>query len=601
MDMEDVNRAVAVLPPGLRTVAIQEIARTGMSPALVAAIPMLVKQESGGQQFGPDGSVLKSPKGARGIFQIMPGTAGDLGINPDDPAQNVQGGIRYLAQMGERFKDPRLALAAYNAGPGAVQKAGGIPNIQETQDYVRKVGAELPADSYDVAAGSNQASDAYPAIPSAPKSSGLPGSAAGGASPTEQMVGINAWEREWTARAMSQPGLSKSGRAQAVDLVRKEAERRRSELKFQNTEAHYRESMDIQERNFRAREEARGITEEMRRAQADMKEQAASLKAEQSAAKDTYTRSKDRREFIGRLVNDAVPSFEADELGNKKPSALPGVVRSVVSSLDSKYRFQEDHIPRVVQEAAELASSGADAKDIFTVLSERIDAEWDAQVTASPEFQARVAAEMLNAGQGKLESEKDAAPKKGSEKGSPPEAPVTEQTSKKEKQGDVERREALAFSSLKAAPEPISSNVDPADVPQYLKDEKRYRDQRKGDLRLLRNVGIPTDSRSWGQVVDVLDRAFVRPTKDALTGAASLADTAIGLPIREAGRIISDAYERNFGETGHQNDIDMAIQAYESASPDVRAAMDVQARRKWGVTISELIQEHKKSRDKGAE
>lgn len=553
-----------------------------MSPALVAAIPRLVRQESGGQQFGPGGSVLTSPKGARGIFQLMPGTAGDLGINPDDPAQNVQGGIRYLAQMGERFKDPRLALAAYNAGPGAVQKAGGVPNIPETQDYVRKVGAGLPVGSYEVAAGGNQASDAYPAVPAAPRASGLPVPSTGGASPTERMTSINDWERHWIGIAMSKPGLSKSGRVQAVDLVRKEAERRRSELKFQNTEAHYRERMDSQERNFKAREEARGITDEIRKAQADLKEQAASLKAEQSAAKETYTRSKDRREFIGRLVNNAVPSFEADELGNKKPSALPGVVRSVVSSLDSKYRFQEDHLPRVVQEAAELASSGADAKDIFTVLSERIDAEWDAQVAASPEVQDRVAAERLNAGQGKLESEKDAVPKKDPETGSP-EAPVTEQTSKKEKQGDVERREALAFSSLKAAPESISSNVDPADVPQYLKDEKRYRDQRKSDLRILRNLGIPTDSRSFGQVADMAGRA-------------------LGLPLfQSAGRMISDAYERNFGETGHQNDIDMAIQAYESAGPDVRSAMDAQARRKWGVSVSELIQEHKKSRDKGAE
>lgn len=90
----------------------------------------LITQESGGNQ----GAV--SPKGATGIMQLMPGTAKELGVDPTDPYQNVEGGMRYLAQQYERFGTWPLALAAYNAGPGAVIKYGGIPPFEETQNYV---------------------------------------------------------------------------------------------------------------------------------------------------------------------------------------------------------------------------------------------------------------------------------------------------------------------------------------------------------------------------------------------------------------------------------------------------------------------------------
>ncbi len=105
-------------------------ARHGVDPALLAAV---AKVES-----GFDSSAVSSA-GATGLMQFMPATARGLGVDPADPASSVDGAARYLRQLTDRFGSTDLALAAYNAGPGAVARAGGIPPYPETQSYVRKV------------------------------------------------------------------------------------------------------------------------------------------------------------------------------------------------------------------------------------------------------------------------------------------------------------------------------------------------------------------------------------------------------------------------------------------------------------------------------
>jgi soluble lytic murein transglycosylase-like protein len=110
----------------------QAAARYGLDPSVLHG---LIQQESG---FNPS---AQSSAGASGLTQLMPGTATSLGVvNPLNPAESIEGGARYLSQlMGQFGGNTEEALAAYNAGPGAVRQYGGIPPYAETQSYVSKV------------------------------------------------------------------------------------------------------------------------------------------------------------------------------------------------------------------------------------------------------------------------------------------------------------------------------------------------------------------------------------------------------------------------------------------------------------------------------
>jgi soluble lytic murein transglycosylase-like protein len=108
---------------------------TGLSPRLIQAV---IKQESAGDPLA------MSSKGAAGLMQLMPDTAREMGVtNRFDPSQNIMGGAKYLRRLIDQFRDLRLALAAYNAGPSRVQRYGDVPPYSETQDYVSRIIADL--------------------------------------------------------------------------------------------------------------------------------------------------------------------------------------------------------------------------------------------------------------------------------------------------------------------------------------------------------------------------------------------------------------------------------------------------------------------------
>ncbi len=126
----------AGLVPQAYVAKVYELSRRfDLSPALIEA---LVWQESRWR------ANAVSPAGARGLAQLMPATARELGVDPDDPFANLEGGARYLRAQLDRFDgDLEKALAAYNAGPGRVIRAGGIPNIRETKLYVAAIMGRL--------------------------------------------------------------------------------------------------------------------------------------------------------------------------------------------------------------------------------------------------------------------------------------------------------------------------------------------------------------------------------------------------------------------------------------------------------------------------
>ncbi|KZE49551.1 lytic transglycosylase domain-containing protein [Rossellomorea marisflavi] len=125
----DVNQAPGT---GFDSIISRAAERYGIPAKLVHSV---VKQESG---YNPEAT---SHAGAAGLMQLMPGTARGLGVTDIyDPEQNVFAGAKYLKQMLMKYDgDMKLALAAYNAGPGNVDKYSGVPPFQETQNYVRKI------------------------------------------------------------------------------------------------------------------------------------------------------------------------------------------------------------------------------------------------------------------------------------------------------------------------------------------------------------------------------------------------------------------------------------------------------------------------------
>jgi soluble lytic murein transglycosylase-like protein len=128
-----VSNAPAMVPPAQIDALVNDNAQSqAVDPALIKAI---IANESG---FNANAT---SNVGAQGLMQLMPGTAAGLGVTDAyDPAQNVAGGTKYIKGLLEHFNgDVRLAVAAYNAGPGAVEKYGGVPPYAETQNYVQNV------------------------------------------------------------------------------------------------------------------------------------------------------------------------------------------------------------------------------------------------------------------------------------------------------------------------------------------------------------------------------------------------------------------------------------------------------------------------------
>lgn len=128
--IEAVRRGAPPSSGAISSILAAEARNQGLDQSLLEAVAW---QESRGRM------AAVSVKGARGVMQLMPSTAADLGVDLDDPAANIRGGALYLRRQLDRFGSVPLALAAYNAGPGAVTRYGGIPPYRETRNYVANI------------------------------------------------------------------------------------------------------------------------------------------------------------------------------------------------------------------------------------------------------------------------------------------------------------------------------------------------------------------------------------------------------------------------------------------------------------------------------
>lgn len=148
------QRVLNRMPPEHQAHLIREAERLQIPLELAVA---MLHQESAGREDA------LSPAGAYGYMQLMPGTARELGVDMSDPLQNITGGLTYIRQQMSKFGSLPLALAAYNAGPGAVSEYGGIPPYAETQDYVKKILGRVGLD--ENAAPTGQSRGVFGALP----------------------------------------------------------------------------------------------------------------------------------------------------------------------------------------------------------------------------------------------------------------------------------------------------------------------------------------------------------------------------------------------------------------------------------------------------
>jgi soluble lytic murein transglycosylase-like protein len=124
---------------GIQTTALRYAGHPGLRRAGISVTDWLALYRANIEVESAYRQDAVSSAGAIGLGQLMPATARDLGVDPRQPLQNHDGSARYLAMMLETFGDPRLALAAYNAGPDAVRQYGGVPPYRETQNHVARV------------------------------------------------------------------------------------------------------------------------------------------------------------------------------------------------------------------------------------------------------------------------------------------------------------------------------------------------------------------------------------------------------------------------------------------------------------------------------